>query len=102
MASTGEQSSTVLLVVAGGVEVPVWRGQSPLQPDLAVVDSLARLQLAARRRGWSIRLQNPGRRLRQLLELVGLAALLVEVEGEAKGRELLGVEEGVEADGPAV
>ncbi len=99
MASTGEQSSAVVLVLAGGAEVPIWRGDPP-QADLAVVDSLARLQLAARRRGWRIRLQNPDQPLRQLLELVGLGALLLEVDREAKGREQLGVEEVVQPDDP--
>ena len=94
-------TSTVVLVVTGGVEVPVWRGEAPPRADLAVVDSLARLQLAARRRGWSIRLQNPGQPLRQLLELTGLGGLFVEVAGEAERREQLGVEEVVQPDDPA-
>ena len=101
MASRGEQSSAVVLVLAGGVEVPIWRGDPP-RADLAVVDCLARLQLAARRRGWSVRLRNPGQQLLQLVELVGLTGLLVEVDGEAKGREQLGVEEVVQPDDPPV
>ncbi len=101
MPFTGDGPSAVVLVVSREVEVPIWRGDVPAPADLAVVDSLARLQLAARRRGWSIRLQNPGPPLRQLLDLVGLAGLLVEVDGEAERREQLGVQEMVQPDDPA-
>ena len=45
-------------------------------PDLALVDALARLQLAARRRGCSIQLRDPCEELRELLDLVGLAELV--------------------------
>ena len=94
-------ASVVVLVAAGEVEVPVWRGEVPPRADLAVVGGLARLQLAARRRGWSIRLHNPGQPLLQLLELTGLRGLFVEVDGEAEGREELGVEEVVQPDDPS-
>ena len=94
-------TSVVVLVVTGQAEVPVWSGAAPPRADLVVVDSLARLQLAARRRGWSIRLENPGQPLRQLLELAGLRDLFVEVDGEAEGREELGVEEVVQPDDPS-
>ncbi len=46
------------------------------RPDLALVDSLARLQLDARRRGGRLRLRNVTDDLRGLLELVGLADVL--------------------------
>ncbi len=63
-------------------------------PDLATVDALARLQLAARRLGRSIRLRHASRELRELLSLAGLsdvlpcgAELLVETERQAEERE---------------
>ena len=72
-------------------------------PDLALVDSLARLQLAARRRGCSIRLRNAGRALCDLIALVGLADVLpVEVGREPEAGEQLGVEEVVQPRDPAV
>ena len=40
--------------------------------DAVVVEALARLQLASRRRGCSIELRNASTQLRDLLELVGL------------------------------
>ena len=101
MERTGDGTSAVVVVVTGGAEVPVWRAEVPPRADLAVVDSLARLHLAARRRGWSIRLQNPGQPLCQLLGLAGLRDLFVEVDGEAEGREELGVEEVVQPDDPS-
>jgi ABC-type transporter Mla MlaB component len=45
------------------------------RPTLATVDSLARLQLTARRQGRRIRLRGAGRELRLLLDLAGLGNL---------------------------
>ncbi|MFE5580106.1 STAS domain-containing protein [Kitasatospora sp. NPDC056531] len=45
-------------------------------PDLAVVDALARLRLAAARHGVGLVLLNAGGRLRELLAFSGLSALL--------------------------
>jgi ABC-type transporter Mla MlaB component len=42
-------------------------------PDLAAVDALARLQLAARRAGGHVEVRGAGDGLRQLLALAGLA-----------------------------
>jgi len=99
---SGEESRAVVLVLASGVEVPILQGEAPLHPDLSVVDALARMELEARRRGGSIGLRNPCPKLLELLELVGLAGFLVEVDGEAEGGEQLGVQEVVEPDDPAV
>ena len=78
-------------------------------PDLAVVDALARLQLAARRVGCSIGLRNPSAELCALLDLVGLAdvvaevaALPLEARREAEGGKQLGVEEVVQPGDPSV
>jgi ABC-type transporter Mla MlaB component len=46
--------------------------------DAVTVDALARLQLAARRRGCQIRLRGASRALRDLVELMGLADVLPE------------------------
>jgi len=71
----------------GGLE-----GEGP--PDLAVVDELARLALAAVRRGHRLRLSHVAAELAQLLELAGLR---IEVEGEAeRGEETLGGHQGEE------
>jgi STAS domain len=72
--------------------------------DLATVDALARLQLAARRLGTRLELRDAPRELRELLDLAGLADVVrcpeplpVEVGGQAEQREEpRGVEE--EAD----
>jgi hypothetical protein len=48
---------------------------------LAEVDVLARLQLAARRLGCTIRLRGATTELRQLLDLVGLLQLVDEPDG---------------------
>ncbi|MGW5868049.1 STAS domain-containing protein [Streptomyces sp. NPDC055239] len=72
--------------------------------DLATVDVIARLHLAARRAGGRIRLRNPSPALLALLGLVGLVELLglvVEMERQAEQREPPGrVQEAVEARDP--
>jgi hypothetical protein len=70
--------------------------------DLALVDALARMQLAARRRGRRLRLCNASDGLRGLLDLVGLAdALAVEPRGQPELREQLRVDEVVQPGDPA-
>lgn len=79
----GERPRSLVLVIDGGAEVTLWRGEAPPHADLPLVEDLLRLQLAARRRGWRVRLDNPCPQLLELLDLVGLADLLVEVGREA-------------------
>ena len=72
-------------------------------PDLALVESLARLQLRARRRGSRVRLRNVSDQLHGLLELVGLADVLsVEARREPELREQLRVDEVVQSGDPPV
>jgi hypothetical protein len=85
-----------------------------VHPDVGTVDALARLQLAARRRGGEVRLRNASGRLRELLALVGLVEVLprhsasgvesgVEAGGQAEDREqVLGVEKEHDAGDPPV
>lgn len=83
----GGPTRQVVLVLDGGVEVVLWRMDGLTDPDLAVVDSLARLQLAARRLGGSIRLRNPDDRLRDLLDLAGLSEVFADVVVDATDDE---------------
>jgi ABC-type transporter Mla MlaB component len=56
--------------------------------DVHVVDALARLQLAARRRGYSLQLRNASPELAQLVSLMGLAPVLgIEMRRQAEERE---------------
>ena len=73
----------MVLVLDDDVEVVLWRMDGIPDPDLRVVDALARLQLAARRVGGSIRLRNPCERLRDLLDLVGLSDVFPDVVDDA-------------------
>jgi hypothetical protein len=70
--------------------------------DLATVESLARLKLAARRSGVDLRLGRVPRELEELIIFVGLAEVLgVEPRGQAEEREQrLGVEEERDLDDP--
>jgi ABC-type transporter Mla MlaB component len=51
-----------------------------LEVDAVVVDALARLQLAARRRGCEVRLRHASVELRELVSLMGLKDVLLEAE----------------------
>jgi hypothetical protein len=80
-----------------------------LPPDARTLETLARLQLEARRAGASIRLRNACPRLRALLTWSGLADLLpvvrasgVERDGLVEEREELVVDEEVDPGDPAV
>ena len=78
-----------------------------MDPDLRTVETLARLQLAARRSGASIRLRDACPMLRDLLAWSGLAELLpaesaVEGDGLVEEREELVVDEEVDPRDPAV
>ena len=49
-----------------------------VEPDAVTVDALARLQLAAHRRGCSVRLKNASAALLDLVELMGLTHVLAD------------------------
>lgn len=119
----GGTTRDVVLVLDGDVEVVLWRMDGMADPDLWVVDALARLQLAARQVGGSIRLRNPSDRLRALLDIVGLAevfpdavidagasdpgaearsTLPLEAGGQPERGEELGVEEVVDRRDPSL
>lgn len=74
---SGDGARTSVVFAIGEVEV-VLGSLRVLAPDLAVVDALARLQLTAGRLGGRVLLRNPSTALSDLLELVGLAGLLVD------------------------
>lgn len=94
-----EGTTTIVAVVDGETEVARWR-LGCRSDDLATVDALARLALAARRRGWTVRLRRPGAELRELLALVGIGGLFAddgplpgELGRQAEEAEELGAEE---------
>lgn len=97
-------SRVVVVVHDGNVEVTVTR-TGPA--DLALVEELARLRLAARRLGHSMSLRDPCPRLQDLLDLVGLADLFEARPGsdreagrETEGGEQLATEKVVEPGDP--
>jgi hypothetical protein len=97
---TGGTTTAVVMVVDDGTEVIMGRVDARA-PDLELVDAVARLQLAARRRGWRMRLRDVPEELRGLLELVGLADVLaLEARRQAELGEQLGIEEVVEPPDP--
>lgn len=95
-------------------DLPRWRPPAVacdvskiVQPDEGNLETLARLQLAARRLGTSIRLYNACPLLADLIEIAGLQDVLVVVSGvemdrQAEEREELWIDEEVlRADRPA-
>ncbi|MGZ4430273.1 MAG: STAS domain-containing protein [Gaiellales bacterium] len=74
-----------------------------VDPDVATVDALARLQLNARRLGLQVRLCHAPRELRELVAFAGLDDVLrLDPQGQAEEREeRCGVEEERELDDPA-
>ena len=102
MSAPAENPTSVVFVAEDGTEVIVGSVDAS-RPDLALVDALARLQLAARRRGWLMRLRGVTIELRGLLELVGLAeALGLEARGQPELREQLGIDEVMQSRYPPV
>ena len=94
-----------MVLVREQVEVASWPLEVEGRPDLVVVDELARLQLAARHQGCSIRLRRTCPELVRLLELVGLggvipAAGLRQAGRQSEDLEEPGVEEVVVPDDP--
>jgi hypothetical protein len=81
------------------------------RPDLAVIGELARLQLAAKRMGYSVRLEHVTQPLSDLLAFAGLAraqtkttdaGLVIEVGGQPECAEQVSVEEAVKPRDPPV
>lgn len=72
-------AGALVRLVDGDTEIASWPlRRAPGGVDLAAIEALARLQLAARGLGWSIRLQDPAAELRDLLELAGLTDLFAD------------------------
>ena len=90
-------------LIAGGATAVVCDVRA-LAPDVAAVDGLARVRLAARRLGCDLRIRRASVELHELLDFVGLADVVldgVEVRREPEEREqLVGVEEERELDDP--
>jgi hypothetical protein len=77
---------------------------SAFAPDVATVDALARLHLAARRAGRRLRLRQASEELVELITFCGLGEVLgVEPRRQPEEREeRLGLEEERDLDDPAV
>ena len=87
-----ERMATVV-IVHGTTELASWPVEGA---GLTVVEELARLALAVRRAGYSVRLRDIDTDLVRLLGLAGLS----EVFGQPEVREQRGVEEVVVPDDP--
>jgi ABC-type transporter Mla MlaB component len=102
VAGAGGSRAIVVTIVHDEHEVEVARVDA-VRPDLVLVDALMRLQLAATRRGWSVRLRDVPDELRALLELAGLGEVLdlaLEALGEPELGEQRGEEEVVQPGDP--
>jgi hypothetical protein len=70
-----------VVLVRGDAEVASWPFPAGPSPDLSVVDRLARLQVAARRAGCSVRLRDAPSQLRELIDLAGLSGIVTDAAG---------------------
>src|SRR5215207_7374866 len=93
---TGEGWARVVVRAPDDVEVVSWPLDGTGGHDLALVDALARLQLAARRFGCSIRLRGAEDDVLGLIDLVGLKEVLTGDGPPVSGRQVPGNPEGVE------
>jgi ABC-type transporter Mla MlaB component len=96
------------LLTSGRVDVVVCDVGALIEPDVMVIEALARLQLTARRAGGSIGLRRASGSLRDLLALVGLCDVVAWCDDSPLGSrrqleegEQPRVEEGVEGGDPA-
>jgi hypothetical protein len=100
--------SRAVVMIVDGDEVVVWEPPVGVRPNLDVIERLARLRLAARRRGYEVRLRDPCADMVALIKFVGLASVFgleeasVEVIGQPEGGEQPGIEEVVQPDELAV
>lgn len=74
----GDDGSRRVVLVIGDLEMASWPLRAARRPGLSEVEALARLQLEARRLGWSIRLCRPCGELCDLLALAGLEDVFPE------------------------
>ena len=75
----------IVVLAVGGTEVASWPLIGSTQPDLAVIDTLARSALTARRRGGAITLRGAGPQLLRLIHFVGLDDVVVVDDSPAAG-----------------
>jgi hypothetical protein len=102
MRDARDSLTTLVVVIDDGTEVVVGR-MDACRPDLALVAVLARLDMAARRHGWSLRVLGAPPELRGLVDFCGLAGVLaLEAIGQPELGEELGVDEVVEPADPSV
>ncbi|MEA2685850.1 MAG: hypothetical protein QOE93_1045 [Actinomycetota bacterium] len=105
------ETAAEVVLVRGDDEIACWPYEVEGPVDLAVVDELAQMQVAARRLGCSLRLREVCPELSELVAFLGLAravtgvvaavvGLPLEVGGEAEDGEEARVEEVVVADDP--
>jgi hypothetical protein len=70
-----------VVLVRGDAEVACLPLPAGLHPDISVVHHLARLQLGARRLGYSIRLRDAPSELLELIDLAGLSEIVTDAPG---------------------
>jgi hypothetical protein len=77
---TAGDGEAIVVVTDGEAELATWPLDLRGAPNLAIVNELARLQLAAGRVGWTVRLRHAPPALWALLELTGLRDVIKPAE----------------------
>lgn len=73
---TAEPAAVVVVLRRGDEELGSWPVQRLGRSNLAVLDELLKMQLAALRHGCSVALRDPCPKLVALIDLAGLASVL--------------------------
>lgn len=73
MAGADDHPRAVMVLTCDELELVVGPVERGVRCDLGLVDHLLRLQVEARRWGWTLHIREAGPDLRELFELVGLA-----------------------------
>ena len=81
---SGLYVAAVVVLTCGGIEVTSWPLTVRGRVDVSLVDDVARLHLASRRLGCTVRLRHACTELSELLELAGLAEIEAGVAGLAR------------------
>ena len=71
------EGDAIVVLAVGGTEMAHWPLVGSTRPDLAVIDSLARLALTARRLGGAVTVRGAGPELVNLIEFVGLDDVVI-------------------------
>lgn len=82
------EGDAIVVLAVGGTELARWTLAGSAQPDLDLIDTLARVALTARRLGGEVAVRNAGPELLGLIDFVGLDDVLADDDDDGPTIEL--------------